>query len=632
MIRDRSRADEKPSRVPPSRQEILQDFETLIAEKKLFGADRDPAVMDGSEFDSAVIKKKGKGTRFLIRTAPSKAKVLRRWARLFENAISPRVLFDELSARIHEFEHREKLLLFSKDRIIYDTEIFQGEESVGELTVSFASLRDPSRGVLAYFSGERLRVVYIEHIHLTAQKSGYASALFRHYERLFHDLGFNQFRLSASLSVGRYYWAQEGFDFSDTSEAGRRKAELRALVKERNLPVREVEIGRLNHAYDFARFRRELKIPAYRDAEGSYSSKADDRFREEVSLPLGKAFLLFSAPWEGYKTIYTNTPRRTGFVTSSDYLLHRTRAGHVENPGRLRTLLKAVGKHDLRSSLVDLSPYVPDLEFLEAIHSPEYLARFRESVRRGGRIFLTEDCSISSASFDVALLAAGGVMAGVDAVLNGRVDNVFCAVRPPGHHAGRDSAMGFCFINNVAVGAVYARAVYGVERIFILDWDVHHGNGTQELFEGDPLTYYCSLHEHPTFCFPGTGRRMERGTGAGIGLTLNLPLKPHTGDADLMETFEREVVPEIERFSPGLIMISAGFDAHERDPIADLDLTEKSFAYMTRRVCELADRHCGGRIVSVLEGGYDGPALASSALAHLKMLQGRSLECSSEKG
>ncbi len=630
MLRDQSRAGESPSPVSISRQEILRDLEKLIRDGALFGADRDPSIMDAAEFDRAVVKKKGKGSRFLIRKVPRKSKLLRRWARLFENAVSPCALLDALSARIHEFEHREKLLLFSRDRIIYDTEIFQAEESVGELTVSFASLRDPAAGLRGYFSGERLRIVYIEHIHLTAQKSGYASALFRHYERLFHDLGFNQFRLSAALSVGRYYWAQEGFDFSDKSEAGRRKAELRALVKERDLPVREVEIGRLNHAYDFARFRRELKIPAYRDAEGAYSSKADARFSEEVSLPLGKAFLLCSAPWEGYKTIYTNTPRITGFVTSRDYLSHRTRRGHVESPGRLRTLLKAIDKQRPRRSLVELSPYVPDLEFLQGIHSAEYLAKFRESVRRGEKVFSTADCSISAASFDVALLAAGGVMAGVDAVLNGRVDNVFCAVRPPGHHAGRDSAMGFCFINNVAVGALYARAVYGVEKIFILDWDVHHGNGTQEIFEGDPLTYYCSLHEHPTFCFPGTGRRTERGTGAGAGFTMNLPLKPHTRDEELMEIFEREVVPEIERFEPDLIMISAGFDAHERDPIADLDLTEKSFVHMTRRVCELADRYCGGRIVSVLEGGYDGPALASSALVHLKILQGRSEECSSE--
>ncbi|MCM3878403.1 MAG: histone deacetylase [Thermoanaerobaculia bacterium] len=607
---------------PPSRQEILGDFEKLIEERKLFGAELDPTI----------IKKSGKGTRFLISDVPPVAKLLARWARIFENAIAPTALLEALAARTHEFAHRENFFLFGKNRVLYDTQIFSAEESVGELTLSFASLRDRALGLLAYLSGARLRVVYIEHIRVTAQRSGYASTLFRHYERLFRDLGFNQFRLNASLSVGKYYWAQEGFDFSDASEAARRKVALRALVKETSLPVREVEIGRLNHAYDFARFRRDLRIPVYRNDEGFYALSPGDRFRDEVSLPLGKAFLLSAAPWDGFKTIYTNTPRRTGFVTSSDYLDHRTRSGHPESPARLRTLLKAVRKQGLTSTLVTLSPYVPDLEFLQGIHRPEYLARFRESARKGEKVFSTRDCSISPKSFDVALLAAGGVMAGVDAVLNGRVDNVFCAVRPPGHHAGRETAMGFCFINNVAVGAVYARAIYGVERIFILDWDVHHGNGTQEIFDGDPLTYYCSLHEHPTFCFPGTGRRMERGTGAGAGLTLNLPLKPHTVDEELMETFEREVVPEIERFEPGLIMVSAGFDAHERDPIADLDLTERSFAYMTRRVCELADRYCGGRIVSVLEGGYDGPALASSALAHLKALQGRSQECSSERG
>ena len=614
MSEDKTRADEKSVRIPPSRQDILRDFEKLIEERKLFGVELDPMM----------IKKSGKGARFLISAVPSMAKLLRRWGKLFANAISPCDLFEALSARTHEFEHRENLLLFGKEQVIYDTQIFQGEESIGELTLRFASIADPALGVLAYLKGARLRIVHIGHIRVTAQRSGYASTLFRYYERLFRDLGFNQFQLSAALSVGKYYWAQEGFDFTDKSEIDRRKGDLRALVKARRLPVREVEIGRLNHAYDFARFKRELRIPAYRNAEGYYSLKRDEHFREEVSLPLGKAFLLSSAKWEGYKIIYTNTPRRTGFVTSSEYLMHRTRAGHPESPKRLSALLRAVRKHGLRSSLVFLEPYVPDLEFLEGIHRAEYLAKFRESVRNGEKEFFTSDCSICPATFEVALLAAGGVMAGVDAVLNGRVDNVFCAVRPPGHHAGRGSTMGFCFINNIAVGAIYARTVYGVERIFILDWDVHHGNGTQEIFEGDPLTYYCSLHEHPTFCFPGTGRRMERGTGAGTGFTLNLPLKPHTGDEELIETFEREVVPETERFEPGLIMVSAGFDAHTWDPIADLDLTEKSFAHMTRRICELADRHCGGRIVSVLEGGYDESSLAPSAMVHLKMLQGRS--------
>jgi hypothetical protein len=312
MIGDQSRADEQLSRVSPSRQEILQNLERLIEQRKLFGGAHDPGIIDGAELDPKVVKKKGKGTRFLLRKVPSRAKLLRLWTRLFGNTITPCALFEELSARTHEFEQRENLLIFGKGWIIYDAEIFKGEERIGELTLSFTSLRDPALGVLAFSRGARLRVVRIEHIRLTGQRSGYASTLFRHYERLFRDLGFDQFRLSASLSVGKYYWAKEGFDFADESEIGKRKASLRALVKERSLPVPEVEIERLRHAYDFAGFKREMRIAVYSDAEGYYSSKADARFREEVFLPLGKAFLLSSAPWEGYKTIQTNSPPKAG--------------------------------------------------------------------------------------------------------------------------------------------------------------------------------------------------------------------------------------------------------------------------------------------------------------------------------
>jgi acetoin utilization deacetylase AcuC-like enzyme len=614
VIGNESRVDEKTFGGPLSKKEILQDLDRLIGERRLFGAELDPTIL----------KKSGKGSRFLVSKLPSRAKLLRRWADLFKNRILPGAFFEALSTRTDEFSHRENLLLFGRDRVLYDTQIYQGEESVGELTLGFASLPDPALSLLDFLKGRRLKIVFIEHIRVKAQRSGYAATLFRHYEELFRDLGFHQFRLNASLSIGKYYWGKEGFEFFDASEAEKRKQALRALVREKNLPVRDIEIDRLNHPFDFARFRNDVRIPVYRDADGYHSLTAGDRFTEEVRLPLGKAFLLASAPWEGYKIIYTNTPRRTGFVTSPEYLLHRTRAGHPESPRRLRALLAAVEKQGLRSSLVFLPPYVPDLEFLETVHRADYLARFRESVQKGEKFFSTKDCSTSPATWDVALLAAGGVMAGVDAVMNGRVENVFCAVRPPGHHTGRASTMGFCFINNVAVGAVYARTIHGVERIFILDWDVHHGNGTQEIFEEDPLTYYCSLHEHPTFCFPGTGRRMERGTGAGAGFTLNLPLKPFAGDEELVEAFEREVVPEIDRFQPGLIILSAGFDGHENDPIADLRLSEKSFVHMTRRICELADRHCAGRVVSVLEGGYEGPFFASSAVSHLRTLQGRS--------
>jgi acetoin utilization deacetylase AcuC-like enzyme len=599
---------------PLPRDEILRAFERLIGEGKLFGAELNPEV----------IKKSGKGTRFLATALPSRQKLLSLWTGLFRNLLSPSDLLEALSARIHGFDHDENVLLFGKDRVIYDTRIRSGGVPTGGMTLFFSSEHDSNLGWKSYLTGRKLRIVYIEQIQLLAQSSGYASALFRHYEGLFRALGFNQFRLKASLSVGKYYWAKEGFDCEEKSELRRMKEKLRNLVRERGLPVAETEIRRLNHAYDISMFRRDLKIGVYRDRDGYYSLDKDEAHAEESRFPLGKAFLLCSRPWDGYKVIYTNTPRRTGFVHSKEYLAHRVRPGHKESGKRLTALMKGIYREELHRSLVLLEPYLPDEESIRKVHSQEYIEAFRRSVESGAKTFATRDCSISRASFDAALLAAGGVMAGIDAVLNGRVENAFCAVRPPGHHAGRGSAMGFCFVNNVAVGAMYARSAYGVERIFILDWDVHHGNGTQEIFEEDPDTFYCSLHEHPSFCFPGTGRKMETGSGRGEGYTLNLPLPPRTGDRELVETFDGEVVPAIERFRPELILISAGFDAHHADAIADLELTEAAYVHMTRKLCELAERHCGGRIVSVLEGGYNLSSLASCALAHLRTLQGRS--------
>ena len=286
-----------------STHEILRNFAELVAEGKILGAARDPSIIDGAEFDPKIVRKKGKGTRFLIRKIPPAAKLLRLWRRFFGNRISPRALFEALSARTHGFDHRDNVLLFGKRWIMYDTEIAREEEDVGELTLSFESVRDRALGPFASLLAERLKVVRVEHIRLTAQQSGYASTLFRHYEELFRGLAFHEFRLSASLSVGKYYWAKEGFDFSDASEAGKRKAALALLVKERNLPVAEPEIERLSHAYDFAAFRRDVRIAAYRDGEGYYWLGPGDPPCEEVFLPLGKAFLLAGTPWEGYKTI-----------------------------------------------------------------------------------------------------------------------------------------------------------------------------------------------------------------------------------------------------------------------------------------------------------------------------------------
>lgn len=599
---------------PADRAQLLAEFDRLIRERRLFGAEVDPEVL----------KKSGKGVKFLVRKPPSLRRMAALWTGLFGARVLPSRLLELLAPPIHGFVHIDATLLFSGDRVIYDTRIAHGGEPVGEMTLFFQKETERGRGLLGLFRGRAYRIVYIENISLREQSSGYASALFRHYEGLFSCLGFNRFRLKASLSVGKYYWAKEGFDCLEESGVASMRRELLRLVREKGLPVRESEIERLNHAYDVALFRRDIKIPVYRNAEGYYALSPGAGHTQEFIFPLGKAFLLTSGPWDGYKVIYTDTPRRTGFVYSDEYLEHRTRPGHVETPKRLARLLSAIDRDSLRDSLIMLRPYRPDAGTLARVHDPAYLDAFRASAAAGAAQFATRDCSICERSYEVALLAAGGVMAGIDAVMNGRVDNVFCAVRPPGHHAGRAAAMGFCFVNNVAVGAAHARAEYGVERIFILDWDVHHGNGTQELFEEDPSVYFCSIHEHPTFCYPGTGRRMDRGKGKGFGATLNIPLRPHTGDDELIALFDREVIPAIERFRPELILLSAGFDAHRDDPIADIDITERSYVHMTRAVCEAASRLCSGRVVSVLEGGYFGPSFASSVVAHIKALQGRS--------
>jgi len=608
---------------PLPERDILEGFDRLIAADRLFGADLNPSV----------IKKSGKGTPFLVRRPPSHHRMLALWRELFANRVSPAALLDALAPEVLGLSHADGLLLFGKDRVLYDCQIARGREAVGHLTLAFYREQEPVFRFLPFPRRPGRRIVYIEGISLSAQSTGYASSLFRHYERLFHGLGFHRFRLKASLSVGKYYWAKEGFDCEDRGQFAEMREKLQELVGRLALPVEEQEIRRLTHAGDVAAFRRDLMIPVYRNAEGYYAAARDGSHTGEFRFHLGKAFLLCSDPWDGYKVIYTDTPRRTGLVWSEAFLEHGGGTGHPESPKRLEALSEAIREEGMRESLIFLEPYTPALESLHAIHDPAYLEAFREAAARGDRHFAVRDCAISGESYRTALLAAGGVMAGIDAVLSGRSDNAFCAVRPPGHHAGRSSAMGFCFVNNVAAGALYARSAYGVRRIYILDWDVHHGNGTQALFDEDPLTFFCSLHEHPSFCYPGTGRRLERGKGAGLGATLNVPLSPHAGDREVLDAFEREVVPSIEAFRPELILLSAGFDAHRDDPIAALECTEDAYVHMTRRVLELADRHCEGRVVSVLEGGYRTESLVSSAIAHIKTMQGREVPpCSSARG
>ncbi len=307
-----------------------------------------------------------------------------------------------------------------------------------------------------------------------------------------------------------------------------------------------------------------------------------------------------------------------GFVWHDRYLAHAA-PGHPERPERLtaiRTALEEAGEWD-RMTPVAVRP-VDEVDLLR-VHSADHVRRVRETADLGRTVWFDPDTYACPASAEAAFLAAGGVCAAVDAVVAGEVAAAFCLVRPPGHHACRERAMGFCLFNNVAIAARRLRAVHGVRRILIVDWDVHHGNGTQEAFYDDPDVLYVSTHQWPHY--PGTGARDQTGQGEGEGTTLNYPLPHGAGDEAFLEAID-EAIERAEGFGPDFVLVSAGFDAHADDPLAGLRLTESAYAEATRRVRDLAARTAGGRLVSTLEGGYDAAALGRSAVAHVQALSG----------
>ena len=256
--------------------------------------------------------------------------------------------------------------------------------------------------------------------------------------------------------------------------------------------------------------------------------------------------------------------------------------------------------------------------WITEIHAPQYLETLRAHSPESGRIFLDPDTSMSPGSLRAAYLAAGGALKASDAIMAGGVDHAFCAVRPPGHHAEANRAMGFCLFNNVAIATRYLQRHHGTKRILIVDWDVHHGNGTQHSFYGDPSVLFFSTHQYPYY--PGTGRATESGEGDGTGLTINVPMAPGQGDQEYQEVFERVLVPAADAFRPEFVIISAGFDAHKDDPLAGMALTERGYAGLTDIVARLARRHSRGRLLSCLEGGYNLPALAASVEQHVSAL------------
>ncbi len=310
---------------------------------------------------------------------------------------------------------------------------------------------------------------------------------------------------------------------------------------------------------------------------------------------------------------------KTGFVYHDFYLEHKTGPGHPERPERLSHLITHLKNSPVWNSLIRIEPDKADIRWVETIHPSSYIESIKNACDPVQLNYLDSDTVVSEHSYDVALFAVGGALKACDAVMQGKVDNAFCAIRPPGHHAEPARAMGFCLFNNVAIAARFLQQAYGLSKICIIDWDVHHGNGTQNAFYEDPTVFYISVHQHPLY--PGTGRADERGKGAGEGTTLNFPSPPGYGDAEYIRIFEEKIVPAVQNFAPDFILISAGFDAHKDDPLANMEVTEHGFAQMTRVIRALAQEICQGHLVALLEGGYNLEALARSVENHLKELQ-----------
>jgi acetoin utilization deacetylase AcuC-like enzyme len=295
------------------------------------------------------------------------------------------------------------------------------------------------------------------------------------------------------------------------------------------------------------------------------------------------------------------------------FLDHLTLPGHPERPDRLRAIGQALAAERF-AGLVRRKAPAADEATLATAHKENYVAFIRDNIPADGFAQVDADTALSPKSFLVAAHAAGGANLAVDEVMSGHVANAFAAVRPPGHHAEADRAMGFCLFNNAVIAARHAQRVHGAERVAIVDWDVHHGNGTQAIVWSDPTVLYASTHQMPLY--PGTGAESE----TGVGNIFNAPLSPGAGSTEFYEAFATRILPAVNAFAPDLIVISAGFDAHWRDPLASINLQEEDFAWATTALMEIADRHGKGRIVSLLEGGYDLKGLADSAAAHVATL------------
>lgn len=312
--------------------------------------------------------------------------------------------------------------------------------------------------------------------------------------------------------------------------------------------------------------------------------------------------------------------KRTGYLHDTRYLLHDTGAYHPEVPDRLIAIYNGIRDAGLLERLTLISAVHAELQWIQMVHDPAYIRRFEEFCLAGKRTLDYPDNQMCADTYETAVLAVGGILETVRRVMAGEIDNAFCAVRPPGHHAERDHAMGFCYFNNVAIAARYLQSAFGIERVAIIDFDVHHGNGTQHIFEKDPSVFYYSIHQHPSFAFPGTGREFETGTQKGQGFTKNTTVLPGQGDAVYQKLIRSDLLPAVERFRPQVLILSTGFDGHRDDDMSDITLSTQGYSWIMETMMQLGETYADGRIISVLEGGYCLKRLGELAANHVRIL------------
>ncbi len=312
--------------------------------------------------------------------------------------------------------------------------------------------------------------------------------------------------------------------------------------------------------------------------------------------------------------------KKTGYLHDSMYLLHDTGPYHPEMADRLTAIYKGIEKAGLLDQLTLIPAIRADIKWIETVHTSEYIRRFEEVCLSGNRTFDYPDNQMCTDTYETAFLAAGGVLDVCRRVMTGEIDNAFCAVRPPGHHAEQNEAMGFCYLNNVAIATRYLQMEHGIKRVGVVDFDVHHGNGTQHIFEKDPTVFYYSIHQHPSFTFPGTGREFEKGEDEGQGYTLNSVVLPGQGDDVYQKMIQRDLLPAFERFKPEIILVSTGFDGHMDDDMSDVNLTTKGYSWIMETIVKLGGLYAKGRVISVLEGGYCLDRLGELAENHVRIL------------